>query len=476
MLKIRNLNIATKLLIWACALILVFFATTAYLFWQVRQDAYVSSRIVSVNHDLDSAIQRMLERLYSVQDNISRYKLIGGEEAVGFIVQDLTRFGEILNETLEKHPDYSDEWQSLTQEYEITLDPGRTPDDSLAPDKTVREWTDILEQSLLDNIADMEMSLTRLHDAGQQATDIGLYGLIICLALGIGGSLALAYFLNRSLAEVRRGIRELGTGASPRDVRVLSNDELGELALAFNAMAARLRREEKMRSDFIAMLSHEIRTPLTSVREAVDLVGSGSFGEINEKQKRFLAIAEKESIRLSELLARLLTVSRMESDELDLNYQDMDAVQAVLATMERLSPAARAKGISLVSKSDDAPLPLIADPDHLQQVLMNLIGNAIKFSHDGATVTVGASRQGEQIVFCVEDNGPGIPKKEHDRVFLKYYREPGVRESVDGAGLGLAISRRIVNAHNGRMWLDSEPGRGSIFCFSLPCKTDEDPK
>ncbi len=91
-------------------------------------------------------------------------------------------------------------------------------------------------------------------------------------------------------------------------------------------------------------------------------------------------------------------------------------------------------------------------------------------------MTVGASRQGEQIVFCVEDNGPGIPKKEHDRVFLKYYREPGVRESVDGAGLGLAISRRIVNAHNGRMWLDSEPGRGSIFCFSLPCKTDEDPK
>ena len=470
--KIRNLNIATKLSVWACTLIVIFFATTAYLFQQVRQDAEVSSRIVSVNHDLDSAIQRMLERLYSVQDNIRRYKLIGGDEAVGYIVEDLTRFGEILNKTLEKHPEYADEWQSLSLEYEITLDPSETPGDSLTPDETVREWSDILEQSLLDNVADMEMSLTKLHEAGRHAADIGLYGLILCLVLGVGGSLVLAYFLKRSLTEVYRGIRELGTGASPRDVRVLSGDELGELALAFNAMAARLRREEKMRSDFIAMLSHEIRTPLTSVREAVDLVGSGTFGEINEKQKRFLSIAEKESIRLSELLARLLTVSRMESGELDLKYQETDGTKLVQSSLERLGPAAQAKKIELESKITDSSLPLRADPGHVQQVLMNLIGNAIKFSPEGGTVSVKANSADGKVVFCVRDTGPGIPQNEHERIFHKYYREPHVRESVDGAGLGLAISKRIVDAHGGRIWLDSETGRGSIFCFSLPIKKD----
>jgi len=470
MSKVRNLNIATKLSIWACALIIVFFATTAYLFQQVRQDAEVANRIVSVNHDLDSAIQRMLERLYSVQDNIRRYKLIGGDEAVGFIVEDLTRFGEILNETLKKHPEYTEDWLSLSQEYEITLDPGKTTDDSLAPDTTVQDWSDILEQSLLENIADMEISLTSLHDAGQRAADIGLYGLALCLILGVGGSLILAYFLNRSLTEVRRGIRELGTGATPRDVRILSNDELGELALAFNAMAARLRREEKMRADFIAMLSHEIRTPLTSVREAVDLIGSGTFGEVNEKQKRFLSIAEKESVRLSELLTRLLTVSRMESGELDLKYQDADGNQLVRSTLERLKPTAEAKGISLESKVGDDALPFIADPGHVQQVLMNLIGNAIKFSPDGGNVSVDANIDGDAIIFNIKDNGPGIPKNEHGQVFHKYYREPGVRESVDGAGLGLAISKRIVDGHNGRMWLDSAPGRGSIFYFSIPIK------
>ncbi|MBI9081458.1 MAG: HAMP domain-containing protein [Pseudodesulfovibrio sp.] len=470
MVKIRTLNIATKLFIWACALIIIFFATTTYLLQQVREDAEVSNRIVSVNHDVDSAIQRMLERLYSVQDNIHRYKLIGTKDAVRFIVEDLTRFGEILNETLEKHPEYKNEWQDLTEDYEITLDPGQSPDHTLAPDTTVRDWTDILEQSLFDNQSDMETALSQLHDAGQHAASIGLYGLTLCLAMGIGGSLILAYLLNRSLTEVRRGIRDLGTGRAPRDVRVLSSDELGELALAFNAMAARLRREEKMRSDFIAMLSHEIRTPLTSVREAVDLIGSGTFGAVNEKQKRFLTIAEKETVRLSKLLTRLLTVSRMESGKLDLKYQDVNAKQLIESTLERLGPAAQAKGVSLDLKEPNETLIFRADAGHVQQVLMNLIGNGIKFSPDGGTVIVGVNKESDMIIFCIEDNGPGIPKNEQGHVFLKYYRGPDIRESVDGAGLGLAISKRIVDGHGGRMWLDSEPGHGSIFCFSLPVK------
>lgn len=468
--KVRRLSIAAKLLIWASALIIIFFTTTGFLFWQVRQDAEVSSQIVTENHDLDSAIQRMLERLYSVQDNIRRYRLLGGDEAaVGFIVEDLTRFGEILDETLKKHPGHAEEWEELTKEYELTLDPGETTDDNLAPNVTVREWTDILEQSLFDNVADMETRLNRLHDAGQRAADIGLYGLLACLALGVGGGLILAWFLNRSLTEVRQGIRDLGTGATPRDVRILSGDELGELALAFNAMAARLRREEQMRSDFIAMLSHEIRTPMTSVREAVDLVESGAFGTVNEKQRKFLRIAEKESARLSDLLTRLLSVSRMESETLDLHKQETDGEWLVSSTVERLALAAEANGITLISKGTF--ISFTADAEHIRQVLMNLVGNAIKFTPRNGTVTVTGMTAPGEVVFCVEDTGPGIPKEEQNRIFQKYYREPEVRESVDGAGLGLAISKRIILAHEGRIWLTSTPGHGSTFCFSLPIRT-----
>lgn len=470
----RHLNIATKLTIWSCALIAVFFATSAYLFRQVRQDADIAALIVTENHALDSAIQRMLERLGNVQNNIRRYRILGGDQAaVGFIVEDLTRFGEILNETIRKHPRYADEWKELTSEYEITLDPANSPGDNLAPDDTVRDWTDILEQSLLENQADLEARLTALRDAGRHAANVGMYGLAFCLVIGVGGSLLLAYTLNRSLSEVRRGIRELGDGAAPRDVRILSGDELGELALAFNAMAARLRREERMRADFIAMLSHEIRTPLTSVREAVDLIGSGTFGEVNEKQKRFLDIAEQESDRLSALLTRLLSVSRLEAEELELAPERVDAAELVHSTLERITPTARAASVTL--KGEVEPnLAVRADPAHIRQVLTNLVGNAVKFSGREGTVLVSAARRDQEVVFSVADDGPGIPPDEQKRIFLKYYREPGVRESVDGAGLGLAISRRIVLAHGGHIWVESEPGRGSVFHFTLPASPDEE--
>ncbi|WP_207259920.1 HAMP domain-containing sensor histidine kinase [Desulfovibrio sp. Huiquan2017] len=466
--KARHLNIATKLTIWACALIAVFFATSAYLFQQVRRDADIASRMVTENHDLDSAIQRMLERLHNVQNNIRRYRILGGDQAaVGFIVEDLTRFGEILNETIKRHPRYADEWKELTSEYEITLDPANSPGDNLAPDETVRDWTDILEQSQLDNQADMESRLTMLRDAGRHAADVGMYGLISCLVVGVGGSLLLAYSLNRSLSEVRRGIRELGAGGTPRDVRILSRDELGELARAFNAMSARLRREERMRADFIAMLSHEIRTPLTSVREAVDLVGSGTFGEVNEKQKRFLDIAGQESERLSELLTRLLSVSRMEAEALELHLEYVEVAGLVDSTLERLAPTARAASVTLES-AVEPNLAVRADPAHIRQVLTNLAGNGIKFSGRGGTVRVTAERQGKDVLFSVADDGPGIPADEQERIFLKYYREPGVRDRIDGAGLGLAIARRIVLAHNGRIRVESEPGRGAVFRFTLP--------
>ena len=465
---VRRLSIAAKLLLWSGALILIFFAATAFLFRQVRNDAETANRLVAVNHEVDSAIQRMLDRLYGVRDNILRYRLTESQEAVQYIVTDLTRFGEILRETLEKHPEYSEAWRPLKEEFAITLTPGETAGESLVPDATILDWTNILEQSLMDNQGDMEIALTRLRAAGERAVTVGLYGLILCLALGIGGSLTLAWSLNRTLNEVRRGIRALGTGATPRDVRVLAGDELGELALAFNAMAARLRREEAMRADFIAMLSHEIRTPLTSMREAVDLVGSGAFGEVNEKQQQFLGIAEKEAVRLTDLLTRLMTVSRMESQALEIAPEPVDCAELAASALERMAPAAENASITLSGDFPAEPVTCACDRGHIRQVLLNLVGNAVKFSPPGSAVEVRVRRDGENVLFSVRDQGPGIPENERDLVFHKYYRDPGVRESVDGAGLGLAIARRIVDGHSGRMWLDSKPGHGSTFHFSLP--------
>jgi len=253
-------------------------------------------------------------------------------------------------------------------------------------------------------------------------------------------------------------------------IPILANDEFGELARAFNEMAFRLKQEERMRSDFISMLSHEIRTPLTSIRESVNLIGEEVMGEINERQKRFLDIASREIARISDLLNHLLQVSRMEAGGLKIRAVPLEPASLVSASLERMEPAARAKGIEMRARVD-SPMPsILGDSDHLQQVILNLLGNAIKFSPPGSEIVVSVqwSDDSGKLLFSVSDNGPGIPEEDRSLVFHKYYRAPGLREQVDGVGLGLSISKHIVEAHGGSVWLKSQLGQGSTFGFTLP--------
>jgi signal transduction histidine kinase len=163
----------------------------------------------------------------------------------------------------------------------------------------------------------------------------------------------------------------------------------------------------------------------------------------------------------------------MESQTLDLSPLATDCVELATSALERLAPAAEAKGVTLSPALPDSPVSCVCDPAHVQQVLLNLVGNAIKFSPRDGVVNIGLSIEGDSAVFRVTDAGPGIPEPQHDMIFLKYYRDPSVRDSVDGAGLGLAIARSIVEAHGGRMHLDSAPGHGSTFSFSLPLQGPE---
>ena len=273
-----------------------------------------------------------------------------------------------------------------------------------------------------------------------------------------------------SLRELRRGIRSLTHEGELKQIRVLTSDELGELSEAFNNMTEQLKREERMRSDFISMLSHEIRTPLTSVRESINLLKQGLLGEVNERQARFLDISGKEINRLSSLLSRLMNVSSMESRDLVLNLEPVDVRELTWGTSERMQPTAEAKQIAIGVEAPESGHEVWADAEHIRQVLLNFLGNAIKFApaHTEVTLIARIEPDRERVVFCVKDRGPGIPEDEQPFVFRKYYRATEVRDSVDGAGLGLSISKRIVEAHGGNVWVSSTPGKGSEFCFALP--------
>ena len=276
----RRLGITAKLLIWCMVLVAIFYATTTVLLLRIQNLVESSSAIVNTNYDIDKSAQRMIQQLLSLEENRKRFEILQKDVYMESFLTDLQDFGKTLTSVLERHPDYREPWAELTKEYTIVLSRSTNPETKSLPDRTISRWLDILSDTRQANQEDMEARLHELAERSRQAERLGFMGLIASITLGVLGSVFIAYRLNRSLSEIRRGIRELGRGEPSAPVRVMCTDELGVRAHAFYSMAQRLKEEERMRQDFIAMLSHEIRTPLTSIRESVDLVADGVFGEV----------------------------------------------------------------------------------------------------------------------------------------------------------------------------------------------------
>ena len=245
------------------------------------------------------------------------------------------------------------------------------------------------------------------------------------------------------------------------------------LAIAFyqrwiHAALDRLREFDRLKDEFIAIVSHELRTPLTSVYGAAVTLRQHALDE--ERRNALLEIVSTESQRLARLLDDILWVSRLDSGRADtfITAVEPNALVAdvVDATRTHLPPA-----LSLELHQPAVPPIVAADPDKLRQVLVNLIENAVKYS-DAGRIEVRVEPQNGMMRFSVRDEGLGIPHEEQERVFEKFHRlDPHMTQGVGGTGLGLYICRELVERMEGRIWVDSEPGKGTTFMFELPLVT-----
>ena len=234
----------------------------------------------------------------------------------------------------------------------------------------------------------------------------------------------------------------------------------------------RLKELDKMKSDFVSNVSHELRTPLTAVKGSVDNMLDGLTGPLNEKQSRYLTRIKSNADRLTRLINDILDLSRIEAGKIDLKPAVLPLVTLAKEVAEGLRPVAVDKLISLEVASPDANATAWADRDKVIQVLVNLIGNAVKFTPTHGKVSVTVERNGDAWVqTSVADTGPGIPLEEANRIFDKFYQIAQVgKQKARGTGLGLAISKALVEMHGGRIWVESEVDRGSTFFFTLPAQ------
>jgi two-component system phosphate regulon sensor histidine kinase PhoR len=230
-----------------------------------------------------------------------------------------------------------------------------------------------------------------------------------------------------------------------------------------------LRRLETVRRDFVSNVSHELRTPLTSLKALTESLRSGALEE-PETAKRFLGHIETEVDALSELVSELLELARIESQRSPVQREPSDPCQILERGAERLRLQAERAGLSL-NVICEPGLPLIlADPPRLEQVLVNLIHNAVKFTPKGGKIDVAAKRKDGAVEFSVKDSGVGISEDDIARVFERFYKTDPARNK-SGTGLGLAIARHLVEAHEGQIGLDSKEGQGSRFWFTIPITT-----
>lgn len=475
-------GIIGKLFLWYALLIFIFYGTLVILYLDVNQMMRLSDDIINKHHKISSASKKMIESLLSMEENEKKYFLLKKKDYLKYFVTAKEEFESNLNEIMQlESPGFklSDIWRDFFKSYfDFAVDKGSLAEyessDSLwIAEREIDKWIEKLRSARLENEQNIIMANIELNQWGQRAIRYGVAGLGISIFIGLIWILFIARTMIRPLRALRKGIRSITEERSIQSIDIHSKDEFGELAAAFNEMTKRLEEEELMRAEFITTLSHEIRTPLTSIRESVNLIVEKVMGPTNRRQTKFLRIASSEIGRICELLNHLMHVSRLEENVFKVEPLPLDPLIFVIRSIDHLDPSAKAKGIHIDLKIPPSIPEIMGDSKDLQQVMLNLLGNAIKFSKPGSKIEVAVNPDDKykQIQYSISDNGYGIRESEQTLIFNKYYRAKEVREHMDGVGLGLNISKQIIEAHNGKIWVESEVGKGSAFIFTLPRAT-----
>ena len=249
-------------------------------------------------------------------------------------------------------------------------------------------------------------------------------------------------------------------------VRLVGLAEEGRLLLFLRDITEEMR-VEAIKKDFVANVSHELRTPLASIKGYSETLLDEGLDDI-DNSKEFLRIIDKHATRMSRLIDDLLILSRLESQQISVECAPLDVIDLIGSSVSGFSKQARDKGIELSSKvAEDLPSAL-GDRDRLEQVMVNLLDNAIKYTPAGGEVSVSAYMESGAIRIDVADTGIGIPVKDLPRIFERFYRVDKARSrELGGTGLGLAIVKHIIQGHGTRVWVESESGNGSCFSFML---------
>ena len=299
---------------------------------------------------------------------------------------------------------------------------------------------------------------------GERADLPAVLSALVAIVIALAMVQVLAHGMTYPLREMVSAARAMARGDYARRVTATSRDEVGELARAFNAMAAELEEVDRMRKDLVANVSHELRTPISALRALLENLIDG----VEPVERSTLETTLRQVERLGALVEQLLELSRLESGTVPLQRQRIDLRPVVQQVLDESRPQAERRGVAL-ALDGTVPVELAADEHRLHQVVANLVSNAVRHSPQGGRVTLRVGAQNGIARLEVVDEGPGIPAGEADRVFERFYRSDHARAATEGgSGLGLAIARWIVELHGGTIRAEQAQPHGCRMVVELP--------
>jgi len=294
-----------------------------------------------------------------------------------------------------------------------------------------------------------------------------LWGGLLAVAVAAVATLLLSRRILRPVESLAHAARGLSRGDFSQRVDVRSKDEFGELAKTFNSMAEDLERTEQLRRNLVADVAHELRTPLSNIQGHLEAIRDGL---LPPEPATFDSIYE-EVLLLARLVEDLQELTLAEAGQLTLVRQSADVAEIVRRAVAAAQPPAEAKVLTIEAKLPEGQAIAEVDPERIGQVLRNLLSNAITHTSVGGRITVDLKDKDDELHIGVADTGDGIPPEDLPYVFERFYRaDPSRVRATGGAGLGLTIARRLVEAHGGTIGVESEVGKGSRFTFTLPKK------
>lgn len=313
--------------------------------------------------------------------------------------------------------------------------------------------------------AAMASSQARAHELEARTWRAVVVALLVSLALTLGASAFLAFRMTRSLGRLAAATASLEGGMWTAPQAGGGRDEIGELGRSFDRMAARLRQVDELKQEFFSHVSHDLRNPLTSIRLAAETLQERARGAGDPRQMRLAQLIDTSAARMLAMVNQILDFTRLRARAVPLEKTPIDALKVVERAMEELRPLTEGKRVRVDLAAEGRDFHVLGEEGSLVRVLINLLANAVNFTAAGGSVTLRLTEIGDRLELAVQDTGIGIPPEALPWIFEPYRQAHGRRQ---GTGLGLAVVKGLVEAHDGAVRVESTPGQGSCFTVTLP--------